>query len=1034
MPLIPEAFQVNDLVELHDGRLAVLIRRETKGFKAKIVERWLDPLAPKPIATSEIEIMSAHIKHLLEDERVSWVSPAYLHLTTNGPYASEYGVAANLQKELGPLSLCIIFENEISQVTSGIYVINNAQVVVTSRVRTKRPTRAVLEYVVKHYSLHDNPGLPPFGEFVADSEDDVTAIQFVTRAFGQLEIKSKEFYGAESKSPDDLWWTSTFEGVFVATAVKRLGEDLFVRLCEDRWKKETKWEPSRDLPTGITQRIVDVYREAQSFVRNAVPDCLAWIGDDRWSQDEGWREVQQALAPEYRVNQPRWDTNFAMSLAADIATGLEDYLLAESVDLERNVAEANAKEIVVWNAAEREDPATETGMAIPHGDHEHLIKFLRSEFGPGILEITEVTGYQWSGEGFQDLASLRMSKPGLLILEGAAGTGKTITMIHRAVEAAGRVEKVLVVAPTHMFKRRIKYLLRRIDYRGQKFRRNNIEVSTANLMGGEIRKIASANAYNRRTLKWGSERHRKQWERMLNWYHRHSDYGTQTSMNDRQYISRSIAIEELSLHSEIRQVESDVPSTQLSIPAYGAIFVDEAQDLKGWDWMKLASYCVAFVEREPSTPPELVALVDRRQDIFGVIPNFDVTGPDEDEEGTEEQPARSIVKDTNGILRTPLFDVTRTPTDARASLRYERAPQKALQKFAIGYKEIQSLQKLFQARIDNGRWPVEMKSLTTTLRQSQDLARKAARVASLIERQHSLDDSSLNATPLTDLQGTSAFSRLKVNTADELRQALFSEFETADRVDSLYPMAIAVQSKVEAVALTLMTAQSSTRIQSNVLCQSWTGPVARDRDDKPLMSPIVDSHPLAKKTLGPGVLTLVAPENLKRNGGHRGLHRIGRDCENYGSLKLSNGSRKISIGTIAGLRGLEFGSLIGVLKEQESASAQQMYVLHSRPRYRLTLVETLGDVLVNTAEGAAARLIDGSLPPWGGIIFCRLDALTQGMRENPGELLAELELDRARLSALWREMAGPYGKDDICVAKWGYHQRQSMSSEAHPSR
>jgi hypothetical protein len=1027
MPLIPEAFQVNDLVELHDGRLAVLIHRETEGFKAKIVERWLDPLAPKPIATSEIEITPAHIKHLLEDERVSWVSPAYLHLTTNGPYASEYEVAANLQGELGNVTLCIIVDNDVSEVTTGIYMVANGRVVVTSRMKTQEPAATVLQHVVKNYSQNDIPGLPRFRGSADDNANVTRATNLVLQTLTRVQIRSNEFGGTSVDSRDESWWTTQLDEVFVAAAVVYLGEETFMDLCERRWKTEATWEDSESIPAGLSQQFGRVYKKIEKFLYEAVPDCLAWLGDDRWSENERWQESRRAITSPESANHPRWHLRSAVTLSADIAVGFEDYLLDESMIDEQSLASSALQEIYVWDPKDDgEATLSNTGMQLPTGVDQHLLAFLKFEFCSGILEVADASEFRWSGDGYEVLNGLRNSKPGLLVVEGAAGTGKTITMAHRAVDASGRVPKVLIVVPTHAFKRRLQFLLRRVQYRGSRMRRNNIEVTTPNLIGGPIRDDASKRAYSRSSLEWGKKKYQRQWNAVIEWYKDLADANTQPAINHSVNIVRSIAIEELKLHSRIREGDDKVPFQLNDIPAYGAIFIDEAQDLKGWDWMKLASFSLAFTEQGRGAMPELAVFVDRRQDIFGVIPNFDVVGPDDDpdrlnddEFSAEREDVRTqrlIVRDPNGILQTPLFNITRLPGTAQTSLQYKRAPEKDLQKYSIGFRRIQELRKAFHVMTQNGVWPVELKSLSTTLRQSKDLARRAARIASAIERQHDLDDSSENDTPLPDLNSEMVFQSRKVSDSETLRKLIYGEIELTRSESRLMPLAIAVKSKEEVIALTLLTADAAERTQSESMIQSQIRPMVRARSGKPMGEDVVNI-PLATKTLGVGTLTLVVPNNPP--GGHRGLHRVGSDCVANGAMRLSNGSRRISIGTIAGLKGLEFGSLLGLLTDLDRVSLQQSYVLHSRPRYRLTIVEAAGDVLANTVEGNCAELIAGCLPPWGGAVFCHLDDLTKHIRNHWNELKEELERDRVKLHARWIKKAGQYGKTDKCFRDLG---------------
>lgn len=1036
MPLIPTSFQVNDVVELYDGRIAVITDRAERGFRGRVIQPWLSPNQSKPVPSDECAIATEQMRHILEDQLVSWVSPAYLHLTSVGAYQSEYHVAKQVSKELAPLQLCIIREDPWQGITQGMYVNAAGAVVVTSRSHTVLPPASVLAFVIENFSVDGVPALPGLTDCEASGDPEGHCLTWIAQHIGATRTESPQFFGENLNDPDDLWWAKRINGVFVAATAFRVSRERFVAWCKDRWGSETNQGEQKQTPTGISQRFDELFNTIREFYAKAVPNCLAWLTDDRWSDDIRWMNAHRAL-PQHKLElSARWDLGAAKALAADIATGLEDYLLDETEDLTSRADKGVPNEVLLWSVAEDGGPFQCSGLILPSSEVELIVRYLKSEFGAGLVEVVNPASFQWAGEGYETLNRLRVSKPELLVVEGAAGTGKTIAMVHRAVDASGRVGKVLIVVPTHVFKRRLKFLLRRVGFRGQNSRRNTIEVRTPDLMGGELRNLASLKAYRRKKLEWGNKRHRPQWDEMIAWYKEHEEPGTKSNIGS-ALISRSIAIQELLLHSKIRSHAVKPMDPSLAIPSYGAIFVDEAQDLKGWDWMKLISYSLEYLSNNPNTLPEIAAYVDRRQDAFGTTPNFEVVGPDTDtdfvddslveavdgQETTEvdRRSRRNVMRDTYGILRTPLFDVTRARATSSTDLTFRWTPEKALRRYSIGFKMMQDIRKQFRARV-TPLWQIQTESLSTVLRQSQTLANNAAAVVVEIERRHGLSESKMNRMPLVNPPKVSAIESLTARNSEELRSRLQDALEASQREETLRPVAIAVRERSNAIALALMTSSLGGNVQSSFMIKKIQNMIVKDREDKPMLEDKVMRLELAAGTLGKTALNLVVPVRGKHD--HRVLHRRGADCQNYGARRLSHRASAITVGTIASLKGLEFGSLIGVGTTIESLSAQEKYIMYSRPRFQLTVVEVSRSAMESSAEYQCARIIEAILPPWGGIVFCDIDVLAQWVTKDWITLQEVLVRERDRLSEMWKTMSGRYGKDDQCVHRWGLFREQ----------
>ena len=1050
MSLLLPTFHPKDLVELNSGTYMVLTRSIRPGvLMGRAVVPWLDPKEAKPKVAPETQIAESEIKQVVKDEVLSWVSPAHLHLTTDLAFKSEYDVANRLSDERGPLLLCNVSDDQMLGQTNGIYITADCRIVVTSRPHTLTPPQEVLHHVVSQLSPDGTPALPGIQGGVEDPSALAGALNCLELATASTKAHSREFRGEDTGDPYQKWWTKQVGNAYASAIVVQLTEQPFVNWCEQKLLAESGWSPdlaieSREkMLTSKRKQYMDLYAVISQFNRGAIPSCLAWLADDRWSANSNWQSARHIA--NVGINTPLnpvWSIKSAKSFAADVATSLEEYISDEPVDADTEAMESELYEINAWDVSDGDGQFVPTGIRVPLLAISVLSPFVASELGVGIVEVTDPMELQWAGDGLDDLGKLRFSEPGVHVIEGAAGTGKTSLMAHRAVDAAGRVNRVLIVVPTHTFKRRLKFILRRVGYKGQNFRRNNIEVLTPDLVGGSLRDAASKKAYRQKDMSWGWKKHKKQWGRMAKLVKSNADPGQAPDVTS-QYISRNIAIQEMLLHARYRAGEI-AGDSGLHIPSYGAIFVDEAQDLKGWDWLKLASYSIQYSAEHHGQIPEIGVFVDRRQDLHGATPNFDFAGPDDDPDGSDdtldsevdddsEDQARSraSVADPNGVLRTPLFDITRPPGVANPqAMLHAWAPEKALQRYAIGYKAMQEIRKSFIQIMRDSKLPVKMKSLTIILRQSKSLAENSATVAAAIEGHHGLANSLRNTFPIPDASGVSPVVVDTVRSMSELLDILSQQLEASQNDQRLAPRAIMVKNRVDAIALSLVAARVHRRVQSNIIVEMPHNTIVVDRNGKPLVSGdgMVRHEPLAQKNLGPNVLGVFVPD--KPPGKHRGLHRIGRDCKNYGANRMSNGSTWVSVGTVASLKGLEYGSLTGVIPAGQQLTLQEEYVLKSRPRTQLSLIHLDSKALHESNEYKCATMINSCLPPWGGLIVCQLATLASIIHENWEGIQAPLQDEVVRLKEKWRTVSGAYGIEDECSRIWGTYSKVHVQGKS----
>lgn len=1049
MSLLLPTFHPKDLVELNSGAYMVLTRRIRPGvLMGRAVVPWTNPKEPKPKVAPETQITESEIKQVVKDEVLSWVSPAHLHLTTELAFKSEYDVANRLSDERGPLLLCNVSDDQMLGQTNGIYITADSRMIVTSRPHTQAPLQGILRHVVSQFSTDGTPTLPGIQGGVEGPSALAEAIRCLALAIGSTKTSDREFRGEDVGAPYQRWWTKQVGDTYVSAIIVQMTEQPFVNWCEQKFLVESDLGPdlaieSREkILTNKRKQYTELYAAISQFNRGAVPSCLAWLADDRWSGNSDWQSARDFGGAEINVPlNPVWSMKSAKSFAADVATRLEEYISDEPVDADSEELESELTEISAWDVSDGDGQFHPTGIRVPLLASSVLSPFVASELGVGIVEVTDPMELQWTGDGLDDRAKLRFSEPGLLVIEGAAGTGKTILMAHRAVDAAGRVNRVLIVVPTHTFKRRLKFILRRVGYKGQNFRRNNIEVLTPDLVGGSLRDAASKKAYQQKDMSWGRKRHRRQWDQMVKLVKANADPGQQPDVSS-QYISRNIAIQEMRLHARYRAGEIEGDSS-LQVPSYGAIFVDEAQDLKGWDWLKLASYSIQYSIDHHDQIPEIGVFVDRRQDLHGATPNFDFAGPDDDpdvgvgaleeddNEPEDQARSRASVADPTGVLRTPLFDITRpvSATNPQA-LVFTWAPEKALQRYAIGYRDMQAIRKSFIQRMKDSQLPVKMQSLTAILRQSKSLAEHSANVAAAIEGHHGLANSLRNTFPIPDVSGVSPVVVDTVRSMSELLDILSQQLEASQNDQRLAPRAIMVKNRVDAIALSLVAARVHRRVQSNIIVEMPHNTIVVDRNGKPLVSGdgMVRHEPLAQKTLGPNVLGVFVPD--KPPGKHRGLHRIGRDCKNYGANRMSNGSAWVSVGTVASLKGLEYGSLTGVIPAGQQLTLQEEYVLKSRPRTQLSLIHLDSKALHESNEYKCATMINSCLPPWGGLIVCQLATLASIIHENWEGIQAPLQDEVDRLKEKWRTVSGAYGIEDECSRIWGTYSKVHVQAKS----
>jgi hypothetical protein len=1048
MSLLLPAFHPKDLVELNSGGYMVLTRSIRPGvLMGRAVVPWTNPKEPKPKAAPETPITESEIKQVVRDEVLSWVSPAHLHLTVDGAYQSEYEFANHLSNQHGPLQLCNVSEDAILAQTKGLYVTADNKIVVTARTHTSMPLQDVLDHVISQFSLSGTPALP--GAQGGDGEG--RAIKLLELALGDTKANSRGFLGEDAKKPDQRWWTKQIDGKFASAIVAHLTEKAFVSWCEEKFRAELdlKSESVSDAQKNFLEKkkkqFVELFAAISKFNQEAIPACLAWLGDDRWSANIVWQSARKIAEAKNMSLSPRWDKKSAVHFAADVATKLEEFISDELVGLNFEADVTATYKVAYWgesDESEEGDQLLDTRIQVPYLAADQIRRFVGSEIGTGIVEINEPMKLQWSGDGFDDRANLRFSEPGLFVVEGAAGTGKTSLMAQRAVDAAGRVNRVLIIVPTHTFKRRLKHILRHIEYQGQGLRRNNIEVLTPDLVGGSMRDIASQKAYQPKDMSWGWKNHKGQWDRMAKLFKSNADPGQVPDIAN-QYISRNIAIQELRLHAKHRggQTESDA---NLQIPSYGAIFVDEAQDLKGWDWLKLASYSIQYSDENFGQAPEIGVFVDRRQDIHGATPNFDFAGPDDDPDVNDDDEdneleiepgdptrARVPITEPNGVLRTPLFDITR-PTAAAGSLsmQFSWAPEKSLQRYAIGYKHMQAIRKTFIQCMKDSALPVKMVSLTAVLRQSKTLAENSAAAAAAIETRHGLANSLRNSFLVEDAKAITPITENIVDSMSELISLLTSQLEDSQNNELLAPRAIMVKNRIEGIALSLIAARMHPQVQSNIIVQMPNNTIVVDRNGKPLVSDdkMIRYEPLAKNELGLNVLGIFTPD--KPPGKHRGLHRIGRDCMNHGARRMSNSPNWISVGTVAGLKGLEYGSLTGIIPAGQQLTLQENYVLKSRPRSQLSLIYLNNRALHDSNEYKCATVINSALPPWGGLLVCQLQILATLIHESWEDLQGPLKAETHRLKEKWRTVSGAYGVEDACFQIWGPHRKNRVQQSS----
>jgi len=1028
----------------------VLTRAVSPGILVgRAVVPWTNPKDLKPAVSPETQILESEIKQIVKDEVLSWVSPAYLHLTSNLAFKSEYDVANRLSDERGPLLLCNISDDQMLGQTNGLYITADCSIAVTSRPHTSAPLQEVLHHVTSQLSTDGTPALPGLPGSIEDAIALAEAFKCLELVIGTTKASDRVFRGEDAGAPYQRWWTKQVGDAFVSAIVVQLTEQPFVSWCEQKFLAESDLRPdlaidSREkILTNKRKQYTELYAVISQFNRAAIPSCLAWLADDRWSGNTDWQSARHFVHVGINVPlNPVWSMKSAKSFAADMATSLEEYISDEPVDADSEAVESELTEITAWDVSDGNGQFRPTGIRVPLLASSVLSPFVASELGVGIAEVTDPLELQWTGDGLDDRGKLRFSEPGLLVIEGAAGTGKTILMAHRAVDAAGRVNRVLIVVPTHTFKRRLKFILRRVGYKGQNFRRNNIDVLTPDLVGGSLRDAASKKAYQQKDMSWGRKRHQRQWDQMAKLVKTNADPGQLPDVSS-QYISRNIAIQELRLHARYRAGEAKGDS-RLQVPAYGAIFVDEAQDLKGWDWLKLASYSIQYSIDHHDQIPEIGVFVDRRQDLHGATPNFDFAGPDEDpdvgvdtldDEGDNEPEdqarSRAAVADPTGVLRTPLFDITRpaSATNPQALL-FAWAPEKALQRYAIGFSDMQAIRKSFIQRMKDSKLPVKLQSLTAILRQSKSLAEHSANVAAAIEDHHGLAKSLRNTFPIPDVSGVTPVMVDTVRSMSELLDILSQQLEASQNDQRLAPRAIMVKNRVDAIALSLVAARVHRRVQSNIIVEMPHNNIVVDRNGKPLVSGdgLVRYEPLALKALGPNVLGMFVPD--KPPGKHRGLHRIGRDCKNYGANRMSNGSTWVSVGTVASLKGLEYGSLTGVIPAGQQLALQEEYVLKSRPRTQLSLIHLDSKALHESNEYKCATVVNSCLPPWGGLIVCQLATLASMIHENWEGIQAPLQDEVDRLKEKWRTVSGAYGIEDECSRIWGAYSKARVQEKS----
>jgi hypothetical protein len=1047
MSLLVPTFHPKDLVELASGSYMVLTRRIGPGvLMGRPVVPWTNPQEPKPKVAPEIQIAESTIKQIVKDEVVSWVSPAHLHLTTDLAFKSEYDVVKRLADQHGPLILCHVSDDPLLGQTNGVYITADCRIFVTSRPHTRAPLQAVLRHVASHFSSDGIPALPGIHGSIEDLSTRAEAENRLAIAIGSIKTSDPEFQGDDVEAPDERWWTRQVGSAFVSAIIVQLKEKWFVNWCEQKFLTESDLRP--ELASDVREKILSnkkqqfrkLYASIVQFNREAIPSCLAWLSDDRWSANSDWqtaRRLSPGINPPLR---PEWSMKSGKSFAADVATRLEEFISDEQIDADDEVVESELTEISAWDARDEGAQFHPTGIRVPLLAPSVLTSFVGAELGVGIVEVTDSMELQWTGGGLDDRASLLFSEPGLLVVEGAAGTGKTMLMAHRAVDAAGRVPRVLVVVPTHTFKRRLKFILRRVGYKEQNFRRNNIEVLTPDLVGGSLRDAASKKAYRQKDMSWGRKRYKRQWDQMVKLAKANADPGQQPDVSS-QYISRNIAIQEMNLYAKFRErkIEGDA---SLQVPSYGAIFVDEAQDLMGWDWLKLASYSIQYSIDHDGLLPEIGVFVDRRQDLRSATPNFDFAGPDddpdfggnaqEDDDVEDEDQARSRapVVDPTGVLRTPLFDITRPGSATNPQLLVFRwAPEKSLQRYAIGYRNPQAIRKSFIQLMKGSQLPVKMQSLTVILRQTKSLAEQSAKRAIAIEAHHGLWNSLRNTFPISDEIGVTPVEVETVRSMSHLLDILSRQIETSQGDGRLAPRAIMAKHRVDAIALSLFAARVHRRVQSNIIVERPNNTTVKDRNGKTLVGDegMVRHEPLAPEVLGPNVLGLFVPD--KPPGGHRGLHRIGRDCRNYGAMRMSNGLPWVSVGTVAGLKGLEYGSLTAIKLSGQQLAPQEEYVLMSRPRTQLSLIHVNSKALHDSNQYKCATLINSCLPPWGGLIVCQLATLASIVSDDWERIKAPLEDEVDRLKKEWREASGAYGIEDECYKIWGMYRQVSTQEK-----
>ena len=1046
MSLVPGRYKENDVVELTDGRYAVLLKAvDQKHFEALVIQPWLESSATKPKPGEKHDVALADLKCIIEDAKVSWVSPAYLHLTCFGPYTSEYEVANKLTLEHGKVVLCVVNEDRLVAVTKGLFVFSDGAIVVTARSNTQPPASSVLKHVTKHVLLDPEniPQLARYGSNDVELDDAQPWSAILEQALQGCDVGSKEFFSAKSGVDEEPWWAREVDGVIAAGVLSETTMEQFVQWCLAAWRKQrniVELNESRD--EKLEDQFKDLWVRIKEFHLTAVPSCIAWLGDDRWSAHALWKQAREGLQGSFPPSSPHWNDRQSVAHAADVAAQFEEYLVDESLlNLGGQNSSSAMLEVLSFGVVNEKLSITEkmsttrTGIYIQENTAAAFLKFAALELGVGIVEVLEPMNLKWSGEDYEALNDLRQSKPELVIIEGSAGTGKTITMAHRAVDAAGRVDSVLIIVPTHTFKRRLKYILRRVGYRGQSYRRNDIKISTPDLLGEDVRRAGSAKAYKRKTGGWGRPKHKNQWNKMLADFKTYSGFGLTSDLSSLK-ISHDIAVEEIDIHMKLRAGEKVKEFVERNIPSYGAIFIDEAQDLKGWDWIKVASYSYQYARMHIGESPELGVFVDRRQDTRGLTPNFDVEGPDEDpetqadlEDSDDARPIRSAVGRSAGILKTPLFNLDMRIGKEGTALSFGWAPEKALRRFAMSTKGAQEVRKRFQEMGKSAAWPIVVKSLTVTLRQSEALANHAASIARAIEEEYGLGDSRMNQAPMDDILDDEVWENIRVSSHTELLFAIEHQIKRSDLDPRLTPLAITARTRDEVLALTLCAASVTNRLQSPLLITNWVNYTVRNRDQEPFMTPDVQVISIAPKLLGDRALSIVVPgPPSRRNGLHRGLHRVGNDCVAFPAQRLSTRNDFVSLGTITHLKGLEFGSLVGVASQAQPPSRQEQYVQASRPRYKLVNIEVQGTALLSSKEYVCATLIHQLLPPWGGTIFCELDHVANEMSQNWEELQVTLKAEKVKLTAKWKSMSGQYGADDLCYKVWGPFSQKTDNS------